>query len=281
MAEPEVAAGAVTDSSPVLDGPRAAGESAGTKDGLPAGPRPSLPRAVRAAALAGYDHLGGVLVVSLLWLALGVLPGAYGWSLLRTAPLLGVLLLAAWMLVCLPLAQAGLFTWARVVLAREEPSWLAFLRGARAGWGRFLGLGLVQIGITAILAADIAFFATRSEMVLRAIAGLFVWPALFWALALMLHGPLLTEQPGIRRTLRRGALFVFGHPLFTLGMGTLISVLTLPVLLLRPLAPLVVILPGALALLATSATRDLLRRYDLLPPEPELDTPVPDAPLRL
>ena len=94
--------------------------------------------------------------------------------------------------------------------------------------------------------------------------------ALFWLAMILYQWPLLAEQSiPTRQIIRKSALLVLDNAPFTLGVLALVAVLT--VALWFSVVGAVLLWAGVLAMLTTQATRELLRKYDVLPPDPTLD----------
>ena len=82
--------------------------------------------------------------------------------------------------------------------------------------------------------------------------------------------PLLVEQEiPTRRIVRKSALLALDNAPFTLALFALAGVLTAA--LWFSVVGAVLLWAGVLAMLTTQATRELLRKYDVLPPDPTLD----------
>jgi hypothetical protein len=235
-------------------------------------------RTVRRALGESYDYLGTILAASALLTLLG----------LAAALLLAAALVALWSPRAgrggpadwLPLLLAGTLSatllgpllagLARLVgeiVAREHPALGDLFREAR--WHARPGavLAALQSWITLLLVVDLAFFAA-SPGPLRWLAVPIVYLLLFWCLMLAYQWPLYASGAGTPLVVvRKSALLVLDNLPFSLGV-TLLSLLFTLLCAVTTLG-LVLLWPGALAFFHTIATRALLRRYGLLPPEPD------------
>jgi uncharacterized membrane protein YesL len=211
-----------------------------------------------AVAMAG---LGGQTLAAMLFSALpGSLPG-----LLSVAG--GGLALA---LVGGPLA-AGLFRYARNVAARQEPDLFDLGWGYRAALGRSLRLAGVQMLVGMVLAGDALFFLTRGQPVVVGLGAIFGYLCLFWCLMSLYAWPLLAEDETgrVRSVLRKSALLVLDNFPYTLLLALFLLVLS--VLLWGTVIGGAILWAGSMAMFQTQATRELLRKYGVLGPDPTLD----------
>lgn len=269
----------------------------------PAAPNPELPSAeaapepataaarpranVRVALKLGfrdtYDYLGTVLLLSL-GSALLPLAGALGGHALgtvlfaalpeRLGGLLSALLaLAGWAAVWGPTA-AGHFRFSRNAAARAEPEIFDLAWGFRTAPRRAIGLGLIQALGVALLAGNAYFYLIQRHPLFAVLGATFLYALAFWLLALIYQWPLLVEQElSPAAAIRKSALLVLDNFGYTLGVGLVLGFLAL--LLWSLVVPGVLLWGGASAFIQTQATRELLRRYGVLPPDPTLD-PIAD-----
>lgn len=249
---------------------------------------------MRRALGATYDHLGTVLLasalvtlagLSLAYLLVSVLfglavsvsgprvpggasPGAAAWLPLVLAGMIAATLMG-------PLL-AGLARLAREILAREDPAFGDLFREARRLARPGALLAALQAWVTLLLVVDLAFFAASSSGALRFVAVPFFYLLLFWGLMLPYQWPLLAEGAGPPLViLRKSALLVLDNLSFSLGVA-LLSLLFSFVCAATTVG-LVLLWPGTLAFFHSMATRALLRRYGLLPLDPEPSPEEDDA----
>lgn len=243
------------------------------------GPAPApFWRTVRRGIGEAYDYLGTVLATSALVSVTGI---ALAWLLssgllaLRPSaggrggpgdwlPVLFALLLVAALMGPL---LAGTARLVRKIVAREDPALgdLFRLAGRHAREG--VGLAVIQAGVTGLLVVDLLFFAGASGA-LRWLAVPLVYLLLFWLLMLPFQWPLAAEGAGTPPVvIRKSALLLLDNFPFALGVGALTLLFTL--LCAASTIGLVLLWPGVLAFYHTLATRAMLRRYGLLPPEPD------------
>src|SRR6185436_11151761 len=97
---------------------------------------------------------------------------------------------------------------------------------------------------------------------------LFLYPLLFWLLAMSYQWPLLAEQrQGAWSAVRKSALLVLDNPGRTLILGLLSALFSVVCTVTMVAVPL--LWAGTLVFIQTEATRALLRKYGLLAAEPE------------
>lgn len=243
-------------------------------------PRPKLGLALRLGLRDTYDALGAVLLLSLsvgAAVALSSLGGLtfagliFAWlpgslpSLLSLAG--GGFALA---LVVGPLA-AGLFRYARNMAARQEPDLFDLAWGYRTSLGRSLCLAGIQTLIGMVLAGDAFFFVTRGNPIVVGLGAIFGYLCVFWALMSLYAWPLLAEDESasVKSILRKSGLLVLDNFPYTLLLGLVLLVLT--AVLWATVIGGVLLWAGALAMFQTQATRELLRKYGVLGPDPTLD----------
>lgn len=225
-----------------------------------------------------YDYLGSlVLAGSIASFVTGAaVVGAHGLALqafLRLPgflPLLVSVFVAALALILIggPLS-GGLFRFAHKAAARKEPELFDFAWGFRAGFTPSLKLASVQVIGTLALAGNCAFYLAQHNLPLMALGASFGYLLVFWCAAMLYQWPLLLEGADVKTTLRKSALLVLDNLPFTLGI--LLVALVLVMLCGISVIGIVLLLPGAMAMLTTQGTRELLRKYGLLPPDPTLD----------
>lgn len=245
--------------------------------------RARLGLALRLGARDTYDYLGALLFQSGAWTLLAVAGAAsgqaLGMTLFRKLPPfpavfgslvgagIGLLLLGA------P-ATAGVFRYTRNAAARREPEWFDLAWGFRQGLGKALGLGALQALGALLLAGNCYFYVLQRLPVLVVLGAVFGYLLLFWLLASLYQWPLLAEQE-LRpvAAIKKSALLVLDNFPYTLGLGVVVALLTLAcwVTMLGG----AVLWAGAGAMLLTQATRELLRKYGVLGPDPTLD-PIAD-----
>lgn len=249
----------------------------GAEEGRP--PRARLALALRLGFRDTYDYLGSLVLQGALvtFLASGAAGGGYGIASRLTGALpgwlpflLGLFTAAAGLVLIGAPLTAGLFRFARRAAAREEPELFDLAWGFRHALGRSLALGGVQVFGTLLLAGNCLFYLAQRHLLLMALGASLSYLLLFWLGMLLYQWPILLEQgTGALAAVRKSALLVLDNAPFTFGLLLAAAVLT--AVLGVTVVGVVLILPGALAMLTTQATRELLRKYGLLPPDPTLD----------
>lgn len=241
--------------------------------------RPSLRVALRVALRDCWDHLGVLLLASLLTPILASSAVAAGfWAASAMAselpgqlPFLASLLLAQF---CLALAlgplAGGLFRFCRNAAARSEPEMLDLLWGFRDAPGLCLRLALLQGGVLLLLGVNCAFYFTWRSLPGYLLGMLTLYGLLFWLATSLYHWPLVAQgETRVRTIIRKSALLVLDNGLYSLGLA--LAWVLLAIVLWMVVLPGALLWGGCSAMLATQATRELLRKYGILPPDPTLD----------
>jgi hypothetical protein len=233
---------------------------------------PKVTRAVALGFRAAYDHLGFVLLSSLLWfslaslLALGgaglVSQVASGWSF-------GALLLAALGgAVCAaigtgPLTAAIVWHTRRIVI-HDDPHWWELLTAVPHFWRRGLALALVQGLVTLVLILDAGYFLAQEKAMWRPVGMLFLYPLLFWWATTLLQWPLAMErvEESLWQVIKKSALLLLDNLGYMTVLAVVVALLAALCLLTR--FGLVLAWAGLLAFLQMAALRELLPKYGWL-----------------
>lgn len=212
-------------------------------------------RALKMAFWICYDHLGTLLLLNLLAVAILAFPAALllgaaaaddPVTLLAQGGIAGLLLLG----VAGPVALVGFLAWTREVIDERHAGFGAYLQGIRRHGLRAAALGTGYTLAAACLAASAWFYPVRLGA---------DWPWLgyglgalaCWALAFLLAtGPLafaalVFRRAGLRAALRLGVLLALANPGLAMALvaGTaawLMACLAPPVLVLFSIAPVAV-----------------------------------------
>jgi hypothetical protein len=255
--------------------------------------RPKRAHALPALKLGfrdSYDYLGAVLFMSLLGMGIGSvvviaagsiagrlfgrLPGQLPVFLSMVTALLGLTLIGGPLL-------AGCYRFARNACARDEPDLFDLTWGLRAALKPSIALAAAQFFGTLLLAGNAVFYLSVRQPVLMVLGALFAYLLAFWLLMIQYQWPLLVIQESEAKparagaAIRKSALLVLDNLGFTLviaAVGALVSAV-----LGMTLVGAALLWLGTTAMLQTQATRELLRRYELLPPDPTLDPVVEEA----
>ena len=260
-------------------GDAARSEGAATTDPVAPRKRARLGLALRLGLRDTYDFLGSVLLLSVgcaVIAAAAALGGqSVGIALFRALPaylpvFMSVLLaIAGLVLVGGPLA-AGLFRFARNVAARQEPELFDLSWGYRHALRRSIGLASLQAVGFLVLAANCYFYSSQRHPLPVVLGAVFGYALVFWGTMSLYHWPLLAEQeiPAVR-IIKKSFLLVLDNFAYSLILGLLFA--TLSVLFWMTMVGGALLWAGTAAMLLTQASRELLRKYDVLPPDPTLD----------
>jgi uncharacterized membrane protein YesL len=241
--------------------------------------RVSLGVALRLGLRDTYDYLGALMLLTFAWTMLafaGVVGGqAVGLTLFGALPpTLAVVLAVACALLGLVLVgspvTAGVFRYARNAAARQEPELYDLAWGFRTVWRSSLGLGAIQAFGALLLAGNCYFYVSQRHPVVVVIGAVFGYVLAFWLLACLYQWPLLAEQQLTPiAAVKKSALLVLDNFGFTLSLALLLAVVS--VALWLTVIGGALLWAGAVAMFLTQATRELLRKYHVLPPDPTLD----------
>jgi uncharacterized membrane protein YesL len=195
-----------------------------------------------------YEHLGTLVITSLLWY------------------------ISAALVLPVGVATAGLHRVMQPVSEERTTDWRRMWEHARADlrWSSLLMAALVG-GVFVIINA-IGFYSGSTNSVIAFLAilfgtGLIVWIGIaFFAFPLALR----QEEPGLRTTLRNSLIMVAAN-----APGVLVSLVLLLIVsvILVVLPPLFVVLPGVIALWSEENARLLLVASGYIPPDEVADRP--------
>lgn len=196
----------------------------------------------------GYDNIGTLAMISLLWYA------------------------AALLLVPLGAATAALHRVTKPISEERAVHWRTFLVHLRADlrWGSILVWTLL-IGLI-ILQANIGFYNAAPSQTLRLITLIFVGLMFLWLGMALYAFPLALRQQEQRLglTLRNARVMVLAN---VPGVFVSLVLLALLLALLTIIPPLFILLPGALALWGEENARLLLVASGHLAPDEVADRP--------
>jgi uncharacterized membrane protein YesL len=228
-----------------------------------------------------YDCLGMVLLMSLLWCVVAAAGLLGGQAVVRAVLPAGASAAARMLFGTLGAAVGlgltggpllgGLFRYSRNAAARREPEVFDLAWGVLSAGPRCVALGLIQVTATAVLLSNGYFYAQSGQPVLVVVGGVFGYLLVFWGAMAQYQWGLLVEQETlpVRRVVVKSALMALDNLGFTLGLGLVVVLFT--VVCWLTVIGGALLWAGASAILLTQATRELLRKYELLPPDPTLD----------
>jgi uncharacterized membrane protein YesL len=235
-----------------------------------------LGRALKMAFWVTYDHLGKLLVASLVWAVLCGLPG----TMALAALVAGDAAMAVWIglpaaLLCLgvavPISTAGLGHMVKELIETRDGSLSTFFTGMRLYAARAAVLGLGYCAAIACLVVSAWFYAYRLQdsapWLGYGLSALAVWALVFVLLTLPLALPALVQKKGgPLATARLAAMLVIDNPL--LAFGLLVQVAAITALALA-IPPVFVFLYGGMLATVTGSAYELLARKYTPPPAPD------------
>jgi uncharacterized membrane protein YesL len=194
---------------------------------------------------ATYDELFLVVAISVAW-----------W--------VGTLLV-----ITAPMTTAGVQNVANRIANYKRSNFDFFWEGARYQMGRSVLLYLLLLLGPPLLSFSIWFYFDRQGW-LMLFGVLMAWVLLVFLLGGQYFFPLYWQQdePSFKLVLRNGLLLVVRHPLYTLLM--LLFQVLLIILSFTLVVPVVLLMPGMIALSQNFALVGLLQEMDLAPQPPEM-----------
>ena len=226
-----------------------------------------------------YDYLGTTVFVSVIafaafFLALSMvaaqLPALIHPAQRPSAVFVIVVTVLAAPIVLSPLT-VGLFSIAQRMFRHDDPSVKVGLRGARELIGGSFALGYVQTIVAVVLISDAAFLLTLKPFAAKATGILAAYAFICWAMMAIYQWALLVEQKkSLRLTLYRSFLLTVANPGYTFVSAAFSGILLLGFLRLlfmwrygvALMVPVSMFYGSLLPCLHTSATLEILRKYD-------------------
>ena len=213
----------------------------------------------------GYDRLGRMVLLNLIWFVLGFAPAVpLAQQIKIWPPLLSLAILFAYLLY-LGLLLGGVFH--SMMFMEEEPdtSFLRlFFRGVSRGLRVALPLLALDIVVMLLLAYGVNFYLQRVPgLVGKVLAGISLWMAVFWLMGQQYLLPLASMAGcGFVASLKRAFSLALDN--FLVSLGLLFFALTLLLLCALPYGVGVMLfVAGGLAALYRAAGELLFLKYDL------------------
>ena len=226
-----------------------------------------LTRSLRMAFWVTYDHLGKLMLASLLWSLLVSVPAFVAASALATGDpgirfIVGVPALILAFGVVLPVMSAGLAHMAKELIDTKDGSISDMFRGMRVYWRRAIGIGASYlIGLTC-LTTSTWFYASKLRDSVPWL-GYGISALSLWCLVLVMP-TLVQKKVNVLGTLKLTCLLVLDNPLLTLGIAAQVVAITVTSLILMPV--LFLLYGGVVIVLVSSAYELLARKYAALEP---------------
>ncbi len=231
-----------------------------------------LNQAAKKSFWNAYDHLGGCVLLNLLWsllslpwLCLSFFLLLVGWTQIVDGRLVMGLMVAATGVQQLLATPVSAAVWA--VTARwsnyQQASVGDFFPALRRFLGRSLMLWSLLTLSALLLALNIAFYQHlpgRLDVLGAFAAGLMVWAYLLLSLVQMYALPLLVQEDlPLKKCLRRSVLLMLDNLWYSLCLGLMACSLLLVALV--SVAGLLVIAVGLMGVLTNTGLRQILKRY--------------------
>jgi len=173
------------------------------------------------------------------------------------------------LIVTAPMTTAGIQNVANRIANYKRADFDFFWEGARAHVGHGLLLFLLLLFVPPLMIFSVTFYFDRTGW-LVVLGVLMAWVLLVGLMAGQYCYPLFWQQsdPGLKLVIRNALVLAVRHPLYSLLM--LVFQLLLVVLSVGLVVPLVLLLPGLLALSQNYAMVGLLQDMDMAPQPPEM-----------
>ncbi len=232
-----------------------------------------LPATLKTALREVWERLGLVIGISSTWSLALTIGYQVGLSLqFQAAPVVRIALAVLLTALLAAPATAGIYGVAWAALHHEPQTYGDFWRQARQFGGPVLRLTLLQAAVIGLLVLNLWYYAQVGGAIGFGLALLSFDALLIWGLMAIYHFPLLMAQEsgvfdapdkptvrGVFPVLRRAFYLALGRPAYSFGLLTVALLLTL--FSLPTAAPFLLLWPGAMALLLTAGTRDILLQY--------------------
>lgn len=177
--------------------------------------------------------------------------------------------IGALLIVTAPMCMVGLNRVANRIANYKRVDQEYFWEGARSHIGRSVLLLLFCVGVPPLLWISLNFyFAQQGWLIVFGV--LLLWIALLFFMAGQYFYPLFWQQtePSLKLVLRNGLLLAVRHPFYSILM--LLFQLVTAVICFVLVVPLILFLPGLIALCQNFALVGLLQEMDLAPSPPEI-----------
>ena len=228
-----------------------------------------LGRSLRMAFWITYDHIGKLILASLIWsLPLAVFAFlALGATALQH-PLLGAAIAAPCAIVAagilLPVLSAGLAHMVKQLIDTRDGSLGDMFRGIRLYWARASVVGVVYLAAGICLATSAWFYAEKlrdhTPWLGYGISAVALWCLAFLVLSAMLAMPTLVQKKGgVLETVKLSALLVLDNPLLMLGTVMQVAGMTAVAVVVPPV--LFFLYGGTLLVVLSSVYEMLSRKY--------------------
>jgi hypothetical protein len=221
-----------------------------------------------------YDHLGKLILASLLWSLPVAVPAFIAVSAFGTGDpgvqlVMGVPALILAFGVVLPVMSVGLANLAKELIETKDGSISDMFRGVRLFWRRAIGVGFSYLIVLICLTTSTWFYATKLQDSIPwlgyGISALSLWGVIFVLLTSLLVMPTLVQKKAnTLETLKLTCLLVLDNPLLTVGIAVQVVAITATAVFLTPV--LFFLYGGVVIVLVSSAYELLARKYASLEP---------------
>ncbi len=208
----------------------------------------------------GYEHLGKLMLINLLWFALGFGP----LIVLLYLPWQAPIMLFAALLISMVMFGGGfpaLHFLINRIIDREDVSWRLFWQGFKKFFVRGTVLFFVRMLGFFILGFNIWVTLNNPSTLFLVLSGVWLWGIFYWYAVQQFVFPFLTRQDiGVVMTLKRAVLITLDNPLasgFLLVISMVLSIVSIPLAV-----PIMVFTAGFLAFLQNNFYAGIMLKYD-------------------
>ncbi len=207
-----------------------------------------------------YDAIGVVILANVVW-CLAVFSPILLVGILRVSQPYIIVGSLAFALLLFGPASAGVHFMMNRLVNGGETTIADFGTGFTRFFSRGALLVLVNALIAVILVVDLIWVLNSDHLIVRLLAGVFVYFILFWLLFIQYVFPLLVEQNiGVVRVMKRAVLVAVDN----LGMSFMLAgaVALLGVFSVLTTAPFLLLFVSVAALIQNFALVEILKKYD-------------------
>ena len=238
-----------------------------------------LGRALKIAFWVTYDHLGKLIVVSLIWSAPAFFLASLGAIVLASQsgpanPLLPIVLTLIVLCIALPPLSAGICELIKELLDTRDGSLATFWKGIRQHGLKSMAIGFIYLIAITCLTTSIAFYAWKLHDTMPllgyGLSALSFWCLIFVLLSAQYALPaLIQKKGGVAETIKLSAVLVLDNPFMSIGLALNLVTVTVLVILIPP--AFFFIYGSVTCVLSMSSYEILTRKYGRENPDEPID----------
>lgn len=222
-------------------------------------------KTLKRSSISAYDYLGLVIIMSSLFVGLGLV------FFLLMKYLIPISMYLPWVFITAALIYifilspivAGAYSTTKMIAARNMPIAKDFFIEISRWFLPAWKLSTLQSLLTIIIIVNILFYLSNEAIILKILAVLFIYFLIFWWASCLYHFPIMIEQKtGPFLTAKRGFLLVLDNPGFTAMLFFVIILIAC--ICIATFAGLVFVYLGYTSILITYMTRVLFTKYNIV-----------------